>query len=131
LNPYTQSLLRQLDDPRLAEFVAHWDRLETLVIRIYKGKSASPQDEAEHASLQAWLGVEYSNWQPSLAPFWPLALAAGRPLTEDPFALLISIPRAGDFVGNRPALTILPAARQALNQYLLERIGSGGSQVVW
>ena len=122
MNPYTQSLVKYLKDSRLVEFVVHWDRLEELVIRIYKGKSAAPEDEQEYQSLRTWLLGEYPHWQAALGAYWPLALVAGQPSKEDPFTFLLSIPAAGNFVGHRAAMTTLPAARQALNQYLSDRI---------
>jgi hypothetical protein len=100
--------------------------LEGLVIRIYKGKRAGPEDEAEHAQLRDWLWQEYPHWQAALAAYWPLALAAGQPPREDPFAFLLSFERAVDFVNSRQAMVTLPVARQALNQLLLDRLQQQG-----
>jgi hypothetical protein len=123
LNPFTQSLLRRLKDPQLVEFVLHWDSLEALVIRVYKGKSAAPEDEVEHSRLRAWLLENYPAWEEAVKTYWPLALIAGQPPQEDPFAFLLAVPRAVDFVGNPAAMRTLPAARQALNQYLIDLSG--------
>ena len=112
----------QLKDTRLARFAAHWDQFEALVIRVYKGKAASAEDEAEHQELRAWLEGEYPHWREGLSAYWPLALVAGQPLSGDPFLFLVSIPQAAGFVRNRAAITTLPAARQALNQFLLDQI---------
>lgn len=122
MNPYTQSLLKHLKDPRLVDFVVHWDLLEELVIRVYKAKSATPDDEGEYGSLRLWLLAEYPRWHGALEAYWPLALVAGQPPLEDPFAFLLSVPTAGGFVSNRSAMTTLPAARQALNQLITDRI---------
>lgn len=126
MNPYTQSLVERLKDPALARFVGHWDLMEGLVIRVYKRKRAGPQDAAEHKQLIAWLSKEYPRWQAALAPYWPLALAAGQPLREDPFAFLLGFEEVIHFVGNRAAIVTLPAARQALNQFLLDRLQQQG-----
>lgn len=122
INPFSHHLRGQLKDTRLARFVAHWDQFEALVIRVYKGKIVSAGDEAEHQKLRAWLQREYPRWQEGLSSYWPLALVAGRPLSGDPFLFLVSIPQAAGFVRNRPAITTLPAARQALNQFVLDQI---------
>jgi hypothetical protein len=123
MNPYTQTLVKQLKDPRLVDFVVHWDLLEELVIRVYKAKRADTEDEGEYQRLRSWLLGAYPDWQASLGPYWPLALVAGQPPAEDPFAFLLAVPAASGFVKNRSTLTRLPAARQALNQFLHDRLG--------
>jgi hypothetical protein len=124
MNPYTQTLVKQLKDNRLVDFVAHWDRLEELVIRVYRAKYAAPDDEQEYQVLRSWLLGEYPHWQAVLESYWPLALVAGQPPREDPFTFLLGVPTASSFVRNRSAMTTLPAARQALNQFLQARIES-------
>ncbi|HSO27564.1 MAG TPA: hypothetical protein VLS48_05800, partial [Anaerolineales bacterium] len=63
MNPYTQTLLSQVDYPQLAAWVEDWDRLEALVIRVYKGEAASPADEDEYRLLRARLQTAYPTWQ--------------------------------------------------------------------
>lgn len=40
MNPFTQSLLKQISDSKLASFVTYWDALEALVVRVYKSNAA-------------------------------------------------------------------------------------------
>jgi len=128
LNPFTQSLLAQLDAPPEAEFVRAWDALEQLVIAVFRAKRASPEQEEAHASLRAALTTQYGRWEEALAPYWQRAKVKGhgkqRPqrATEDPFAFLLACETAGDFARSREAFVMLPAAREALNTYLLAQI---------
>jgi len=122
MNPVTQSLLKQVQDEPLAAFIQGWDALEALVIRVYKGKSAGEADREEHDTLRAALLQSYSRWQPVLDPHWRQARLAGELAREDPFRFLLQVEEAAGFVGNWTAMQSLPAAREALNSYLLERI---------
>jgi hypothetical protein len=101
-NPYTATLLDGLPsrDLDLAAFVAHWDRVESLVIDVFRRAEATAADESEWRYLRTWLSRQS----------WALA---------EPFTLLLHNPRAAAFVGNRVALTALPDARAALNGRLL------------
>ena len=125
MNPFTQSLLKQISDKKLVSFVTHWDALEALVVRVYKGNAATPQDAAEHARLRQVLLHDYPAWQAALSAYWPQTRAAGRPTQADPFAFLLAIPHASDFVDHWTAMQTLPAAREALNRMLVERISDG------
>ena len=127
MNPYTQSLLAQIKDRRLVEFVTHWDALEGLVVRVYKSGQATGQDEAEHARVRPWLQQRYTRWQSALAAHWPQTRAGGEPVQRDPFADLIAPQHAADFVDNWTAMQILPAAREALNGLLVEIIEAESS----
>jgi hypothetical protein len=123
LNPFTQSLIQRLKDPQLVEFVYQWDSLEALVIRVFKGKAAALEDEIEYGRLRSWLLEHYPTWEEAVRSYWPLALIAGQPPQEDPFAFLLAVPRAFEYVGNSTAMRTLPAARQTLNQFLIDQIG--------
>ena len=123
MNPFTRSLLRQLSDRRLRHFVAAWDQLEALIIQVYKSGTASPENEVEHQKTLRWLSRHYPHWQPALSKYWPQVRAGGEPLDGDPFESLLSIQEAGDIPGNWRATQILAAARETLNQFLLDRIG--------
>jgi hypothetical protein len=120
MNPFTQSLLKQVSDRRLAEFVTRWDALEALVVRVYKGNAATAQDEREYAGLRVQLVRDYPRWQQALGRFWPLIRAAGEPTKEDPFVRLLVYVRASDFVDNWPAMQTLPAARESINMLLID-----------
>ena len=122
MNPFTQSLINQLHDQQLAEFVADWDTLEALVIRVYKGEVASVQDEEEHRRLRKRLQKWYPRWQGALQIYWPQTKSAGEFVKEDPFASLLRVEHAGGFVGNWKAMQTFPAAREALNQFLMDQI---------
>jgi hypothetical protein len=56
---------------------------------------------------------------PRKLPFWRVANIAGEPATEDPFVYLIAKSNATEFVGDWRAKQSLPAAREALNEYLI------------
>jgi hypothetical protein len=120
MNPFTQSLLRQVKDQQLVEFVTRWDELEALVVRVYKTAGVSAQDVAEHAGVRVWLRQHYPQWAAKLRPYWPRTRAGGEPLAEDPFLRLLAPARAAAFVDNWAAMQTLPAAREALNMLLVD-----------
>ncbi len=122
MNPVTRRLVDQLGERRIARFVARWDALEALVIRVYREKAASPHDETAYARLRRWLHRRYAGRQDALRPYWQAATINDRPLTEDPFLCLLAVERAAGFVDNWPAMQTLPAARQALNEWLVDRL---------
>lgn len=103
--------------------IADWDRLERLVIDVYRRGESDAQDEAEWAWLRGAL-IGRSDLE-ALAPYWQGVRAGGQVLASDPFLALTAIPRAADLVDNRGAMQLLPAAREALNRWLLA-LGSRG-----
>ena len=119
-NPVTYSLIQQLDDPALAKFAAYWDALEALVIRVYREKKATPDDEIEFQALQKRLKQAYAHRRESLQPYWMQAQVGGETAQEDPFARLMGAQSAGAFVGDWSALQNLPVAREALNGFLMD-----------
>jgi hypothetical protein len=121
VNPFTRFLLRRTADRELAELVAAWDVLERLVIRVYKAKTADAADAAEHQQVRSWMLAHYPRWQAALQPHWTGKRAGGEPVTEDPFAWLLHVETAAGFVDHWPALQMLPAAREALNELVLAR----------
>jgi len=124
VNPFTQSLARELADPAVDDFIADWDALEALVVRVYRGGAAGPPDVAEWPGLRARLAASYPAWSPVFAPHWPQTRAGGQTVTADPFLRLMSFARAADIVGDWAAMQTLPAAREALNRMLVERLRS-------
>ncbi len=120
MNPFTQSLLKQVGDRKLAEFVSRWDALEALVVRVYKGNAAMAQDEREYAGLRAQLVRDYPCWRATLGRYWPQTRVAGEPTKDDPFTRLLSHTRASGFLDNWPAMQILPATRESINMLLLD-----------
>jgi hypothetical protein len=122
MNPFTRFLMGQRDDRPLNQFVAAWDDLEALVIRVFKGKRATAADATQFARLQADLQEQYPQWRAALAPLWAATLVGGAPPTADPFTDLLATPTAADFVDNWGAMQRLPAAREALNKLVLDRL---------
>ena len=120
MNPFTKALAAGLRSRRLKAFVARWDALEALVVRVYRAGSATPEDERCFAGLKAWLNRHYPEWQARLETHWRAAMRAGRPCADDPFRALLAVARAGDFCGSRAYLQALPAAREALNHLILD-----------
>ena len=118
MNPFTRFLFGQRADRSLADFIANWDALERLVIRVFKGKLATAVDQAEFARLQAALRQQYPQWQAALAPLWAEALVGGVRPSADPFADLLNVDTAVDFVDNWGAMQRLPAAREAINRLI-------------
>jgi hypothetical protein len=124
MNPFTRAILAKLRldkrrDRQAQDFVRRWDALEALVIRVYKAGQVSPEDETEHRRVHGWLTVNYPAWQPGLEPHWRLTRVAGELATEDPFAYLIEKQNAARFIGDWRAMQALPAAREALNNFLI------------
>lgn len=119
MNLFTHFLKQWTDNGDLDALVEHWDRLERLVIRVYKGNVIRPEDETEYSQLQKWLQGNYPNWQATLQPHWQQAKVAGHPAGQDPFQHIFSHESATTFLGDWNAMQQLPAAREALNRLVL------------
>ena len=120
MNPFSRFLsqfLRPDDDIQL--FIAHWDRLEALVVEVYKRQRISAEQAAIFAESWPWLRDHYGRWQARLAPYWPDALVGGQPAPQDPFLRLLGADQLEAFLDDWEALQYLPAAREALNKYLV------------
>ena len=125
MNLFTRYLRQWNRNRELDDLVEHWNALEALIIRVYKGGEATPADEAEYQAIRLWMGANYPDWQAILRPFWREALVGGQPATEDPFLRLTKVDRADDFVGDWDAMQHLPAAREALNRLILHMSEEG------
>lgn len=121
-NPVTQSILQKIADPELAAFVTSWDDLESLVIDVFRTRQATPTDEQALSELRPWLAARYPRWRARLEPSWRMSRVKGERVFEDPFLHLLKTETAAEFVGNWDAMRYLPAARQALNLFLLDLI---------
>lgn len=124
MNPYTahlQSLLPpgRAEDIALAEFVAGWDHVEAFVIRVFRANIADSADASEWDELRRALAARHAAFADILAVHWPLALVAGERCAADPFRALLDVATASSFVANRTAMQTLPAAREALNRWLV------------
>jgi len=120
MNIVTQHLLQAVNEPDLIAFVEAWDRLESLVIDIYKRGCAEKEDTRAYPGLKREVKQAYRNWKAMLEPHWRGLAAAGRPIEADPFQAILGRSQAQAFVGDWAAMQTLPAARQAINHLLLE-----------
>ncbi|MCO5186398.1 MAG: hypothetical protein M9918_24935 [Anaerolineae bacterium] len=119
MNPFTQFLAQFLPSHDLDVFVAYWDQLEALIIRVYKTQRVSSDDERLYVSVRAQLQKGYARWQKQLDPFWRAALVNGSSAERDPFVYLFSAESAAAFIGDWTAMQQLPAAREALNRFIV------------
>lgn len=124
MNPFTKYLSQWSNDDGFLSFVEYWDRLERLVIAIYRGKTALDAAEPEFQLVWPWLRSKYSAWENILQPYWQATRAAGDQTHTDPFNLLLSIDGPNDIPGDWRIMQHLPAAREAINRYLVDKGGS-------
>lgn len=120
-NPVTQQLIEQINDKQLAKFVEAFDVLEVLIIQIFKSKQADRQDRKLYRKAQKQLNKHYPRWQPALLNYWPNTTINNEPITEDPFLKLVSLNDAINFIDNWEMMQTIPPARQALNEWLLDK----------
>jgi len=119
MNPFTRFLSQWSTDGRLQRFIHHWDALERMMVEIYRGKVTAQEAAPEFERIWSWLRVHYSEWEAQLEPFWRQTQAGGKPVEVDPFRLLLAIDQPADIPGAWRAMQHLPAAREALNQFLI------------
>lgn len=124
MNPVTYGLLQQLNDPQLTAFATDWDAVTELVIEIYQQKSLSVEQQARFFEAQERLQASYPGLAAELEPHWRAARVKGELVVGDPFLAVLNKPSAKEFVENWDAMRVLPAAREALNMMLMERIGN-------
>ena len=121
-NPVTQSLISQTEDEPLAVFVQAWDALEELIIRLNRSGAVRQEDNLLYSRLQLELHQSYPALRDVLDPDWRRARKEGNELSGDPFRALLLASGPDEFVRNWDCMQMLPAARQALNEYILDRI---------
>ena len=126
-NPVTQKILADLNDPSLESFIADWDDLEALVIRVYRGGKANRADRREFRQLRNRLQKSYPKYHSVLDGLWPQSRIGHDPITFNPFLALIEIKRADDFLNNWPAMQTLPAIRETLNGWLVDQLSAKDS----
>jgi hypothetical protein len=119
MNPFTKFLRQWNQNDKLDDFAHHWDALERVMVNVYREKITPAAAEAEFNRAWGWLRQHYGEWQLALRPFWQQTHAAGAPTQTDPFQLLLDIPTPQAISGDWRAMQHLPAAREALNQYIL------------
>lgn len=122
MNPFTHFLAQWSGDDRgngrLQSFITHWDALERLTVQVYRQKLTPEAAQTEYAHVWPWLRQHYGEWAETLRPYWQQTRTAGGPTATDPFQLLLDIPSPQAILGDWRAMQHLPAAREALNQYL-------------
>ncbi len=123
MNPVTRAILQGIKDPDLHHLVEDWDRLERMVIEVYKSKQVGEGVEEEHRRIKQQLEQALPRYLPALEPYWRQIRVEGILLDRDPFSFVLSASEPRDWIGNWPVMQHLPAAREALNHYLLDRSG--------
>lgn len=119
MNPFSKYLSQWSADRDFNAFVAQWDRLERLVVAIYRQKIDITAAEAEFESIWPGLRRDYEIWGAALRPLWQATRAGGKATQGDPFQLLLDLQSPAGITGNWLAMQHLPAAREAINRYLL------------
>ena len=120
MNPYSRFLSRKSDDERFLAFVENWDRLERLIIDVYCGQMTVAAAVADYERVWPALKDQYPLWETTLHPYWQMTRAAGQPTATDPFRLLLAIDAPANIPGDWRAMQHLPAAREAINRYLVD-----------
>lgn len=120
-NPFSQFLRQFAPDRDFDAFVAQWDILESLVVRVYRNKMPAAGAQSDYDRVWPWLRSEYGRWEPALRPYWQATKAAGEATHMDPFQLLLDLPGPEAILGNWPAMQHLPAARESINRFLRDR----------
>ncbi len=120
INPFTRFLSQRSDDDAFAAFIAYWDRLERVMGGVYRVKLDKATAAGEYSAVWPWLRAHYPRWAETLRPYWQATHAAGEPTRDDPFALLLAIAAPADIAGDWRAMQHLPAAREAINRYLVD-----------
>ncbi|MCB8944939.1 MAG: hypothetical protein H6658_14410 [Ardenticatenaceae bacterium] len=121
MNPFSKFLRQWSHNASLDEFAEYWDRLERVVVRVYRRKVTVAEVQEEFAVVWPWLRVQYGRWEGDLRPFWQQTSAGGQPTQQDPFHLLLAFTQPKDILGDWTAMQHLPAAREALNQFILSQ----------
>lgn len=119
MNPFSKYLSQWSADRDFNGFVAQWDRLEGLVVGVYRQKIDLTAAEAEFGKIWPGLRRDYAMWVEVLRPHWQATRAAGEATQVDPFQLLLDLDSPASITGNWRAMQHLPAAREAINRYLV------------
>ncbi len=120
MNPFTKYLSQWSADHPFSDFVAYWDRLERIVIEVYREKRDVASAASEFNEVWPWLRHHYPEWHDILRPYWQSTRAAKQPTRTDPFRLLLDITDTAAIIGDWGAMQHLPAAREAINRYLID-----------
>ena len=126
MNPVTKTLLEELGDHSIAEFVQWWDAFEGTVIRVYKTKTVLEEDSLRLLEAREAIAHIIGRWQVVLKPYWQDLLIDGAPVSADPYRHLLDFDRPDSFIDNWAAMQTLPVAREAINRFLWEEIRKKG-----
>ncbi|MCA9949737.1 MAG: hypothetical protein KDE48_08835 [Anaerolineales bacterium] len=118
-NPFTRFLNQWSSNSDFAEFIDHWDQLEAVVVAVYRQKMSSAEAAMTFDTVWFWLRAHYPTWESALRPYWQKTLVGGKKTSQDPFKYLITISHPDAILDDWFAMQQLPAAREALNQFLL------------
>lgn len=118
MNIFSRFLAQWSDDTTLHTFITHWDVIEAVAIDTYRQKKVNPADRDRYHVSRKWLLDQYPKFAEDLAPFWQKAQVAGSLEHGDPFLFLLESGDPTEFLDNWAALQHLPAAREALNQFI-------------
>lgn len=124
MNLFTHFLTQWTTNRSLGQFVEHWDRLERLTVLVHRKKMSAAAAASDFAEVWPWLRQHYGGWRDVLRPYWRQTKAAGLPTQIDPFELLLELDSPKEILGNWRVMQHLPAAREALNQYLKDQATS-------
>jgi hypothetical protein len=119
-NPFSKYLRQFTADPDFERFIEQWDVLESVVVRVYRGKLELAAAQSDFDQAWPWLREVYLHWEPALRPYWQATKAAGETTHVDPFQLLLDLPSPDAIPGNWTAMQHLPAAREAINRFLVD-----------
>lgn len=126
INPFSKFLSQWSTDAEFEAFRERWDELERVVVGVYRRKMTHEEAAPAFERVWPWLREAYPRWQPALEPYWRQTRAAGAPTDRDPFLIFLEKQRPADINGDWNAMQHLPAAREAINRYLLDHTGDGG-----
>lgn len=124
MNLFSYFLRQDLDLADFEQFITYWDRLERVMVQVYRKKCSLAEASPEFEQVWPWLQQHYDRWQATLEPFWRQTKAAGQPTQTDPFQLLLAKKTVQDIPGDWSAMQHLPAAREAINRYLRSQINN-------
>lgn len=128
MNLFSSYLNQWSDDADFEGFLRQWDTLESTVVRVYRQKMTVDEAAPDFDAIWPRLRADYPRWQPVLEPYWRQTRAAGEPTATDPFLRLLDIQHAADIPGDWGAMQHLPAAREAINRYLVAHGSETGDE---
>ena len=93
MNPFTKYLRQWSSERDFNVFVEQWDRLERIVVDIYRAKMDIAAAEPVYAEVWPWLREHYPHWRDALRPYWQATRRPVSQLTMTPFNFCSTAPR--------------------------------------